>query len=136
MDDRKVLEHVPLPIARAYRRYMNALEARERHDAAYYLFEVYLKYAASIAIAFYLAGEARDHRVNAVLKGLARPSLGEWIRFLRECLEFLARDAGGEPLVGALAGLLLGKEARRAEIAGLHNALRSFRTGAPSQNPM
>jgi serine/threonine protein kinase/tetratricopeptide (TPR) repeat protein len=133
MNDRGVLEHFPLPVARAYRRYLNALEARERHDAAYYLFEVYLKYAASIAIAFYLAGEARDHRVNAVLKGLARPSLGEWLRFLRECLKFLAQDGHGDPLIGALAGLFSGKEARRGEIIALHNALRSFRTGAPSQ---
>ena len=50
MDDRGVLEHFPLPIARGYRRYLNASEVRERHDAAYYLFEIYLKYAASIAI--------------------------------------------------------------------------------------
>ena len=38
-----------------------------------------------MAIASYLAGEGRDHRVNAALKGLARPSLGEWLGFLREC---------------------------------------------------
>jgi serine/threonine protein kinase/Flp pilus assembly protein TadD len=133
MDDRGVLEHFPLPVARAYRRYLNALEARERHDAAYYLFEVYLKYAASIAIASYLAGEARDHRVNAVLKGLARPSLGEWLRFLRECLKFLTQDGHADLLIGALAGLLSGKESRRGEMIALHNALRSFRTGAPSQ---
>jgi hypothetical protein len=49
---------------------------------------VYIKSAASIAIALYLRGEARSHRVNAALKWLARPSLGEWLRFLRECLKF------------------------------------------------
>jgi serine/threonine protein kinase/predicted Zn-dependent protease len=133
MEDRGILEHFPLPIARAYRRYLNAPDARERHDAAYYLFEVYLKYVASIAIALYLDGDARDHRVNAVLKGLARPSLGEWLRFLRECLGFVARDGRGDPLTGALSGLLSGKDGRRAEIADLYNTLRSFRTGAPSQ---
>ena len=99
MDDRKILENYPLPIARGYRRYRNASEVRERHDAAYYLFEVYLKYLAAVAIAEYLAGEARDHRVNAALKGLARPSLGEWLRFLRECLRFLGEQSGGEPAV-------------------------------------
>ncbi len=72
MDDRKILDHYPLPIARGYRRYRNAAESRERHDAAYYLYEIYLKYLASLAIAHYLAGDARDHRVNAVLKGLLR----------------------------------------------------------------
>lgn len=71
MDHRKILEQYPLPVVRSYRRYRNASGDRERHDAAYYLFEVYLKYVASIAIAHYLGGEARDHRVNAALKGLA-----------------------------------------------------------------
>jgi hypothetical protein len=55
MDDRQVLESLPLPIARGLRRHRNATEVRERHDAAYYLFEIYLKYAAAIAIARYLA---------------------------------------------------------------------------------
>ena len=96
MQDRRILEHFPQPIARGYRRYRNAAETRERHDAAYYLFEIWLKYTASLAIAQYLAGEARDHRLNAVLKGLARPSLGEWLRFLRETLKFLAEQDGGD----------------------------------------
>ena len=105
MDDRRILEHYPLPIARGYRRYRNANEVRERHDAAYYLFEVYLKYVAAVAIAQYLAGEGRDHRVNAALKGLARPSLGEWLRFLRECLRFLGQGTEGDPAIQAVAKL-------------------------------
>ncbi len=60
MDDRKILESLPLPLARGYRRFRNASEVRERHDAAYCLFEIYLKYASSIAVARYLAGEAHD----------------------------------------------------------------------------
>ena len=51
MDDRAILEGHPLPIACAYRRWRNAVEVRERHDAAYFLYEVYLKYAASLSIA-------------------------------------------------------------------------------------
>ena len=43
MDDRRILDSYPLPIAPGYRRCRNASETRERHDAAYYLFEVYLK---------------------------------------------------------------------------------------------
>jgi hypothetical protein len=98
-DQRSLLDRCPLPLARAYRRSLNAVETRERHDAGYFAFEVYLKYAAAIAIAFYLAAEPRDHRVNAALKGLARPSLGEWLRFLRKCLRFL-RDGSGKSLDG------------------------------------
>ena len=62
MDDRKVLELYPLPLARGYRRHINAAAARERHDTAYFLFEIYLKYVASVAIASYLAHTGRNHR--------------------------------------------------------------------------
>jgi eukaryotic-like serine/threonine-protein kinase len=132
MDDHRILEHQPLPLARCYRRWRNAAEVRERHDAAYYLFEIYLKYAASIAIAHYLAGEARDHRVNAALKGLARPSLGEWLRFLRECLRFLVEGKEPERAVAAIASLFEAKEAHSEPLRALFNGLRSFRAGSPS----
>ncbi|MBI4601648.1 MAG: protein kinase [Planctomycetes bacterium] len=135
MDDRKVFESYPLPLARGHRRFRNAGEARERHDAAYYLFEILLKYLASIAIARYLRGEERDHKVNAALKGLARPSLGEWLRFLRECLRFLGDSGARDPLVdavGALCGERRGGRGSGAHSLGLYNALRSFRSEAPS----
>ncbi|MBI4605722.1 MAG: protein kinase [Planctomycetes bacterium] len=132
MDDRKVLELFPLPIARGYRRYRNAGETKERHDAAYYLFEVYLKYLASIAIAFYLSGGERDHRVGAALKGLVRPSLGEWTRFLKECLRFLREREKPDPEVLAIDALHEGKGVRWEAPVELFNALRSFRTGSSS----
>ncbi len=133
MDDRKILDHYPLPIARGYRRARNAAESRERHDASYYLFEIYLKYLASIVIAHYLAGEARDHKVNAALKGLARPSLGEWLRFLRECLRFLKQGKDADPAVQGMASLLESRETRWPEVVGLFNRMRSFRTGTASE---
>src|SRR5262245_24023108 len=128
MDDRRILESYPLPLARGYRRFRNAAEARERHDAAYYLFEVYLKYAAAIAIAYYLRGEERDHKVNVALKGLARPSLGEWVRFLRECLGFLSKEKEPILLMAAIANLYEGKETGWSAVKELFNALRAFRT--------
>ena len=132
MDDRRILEHQPLPLARCYRRWRNAAEVRERHDAAYYLFEIYLKYAASIAIAHYLAGGGRDHRVNAALKGLARPSLGEWHRFLRECLRFLAAASEADPGIRSMAALYENKELSSERLLSLYNGLRSLRAGSPS----
>ncbi len=132
MDDRKILELYPLPLARGYRRYRNATEARDRHDAGYYLFEIYLKYVASIAIAHYLAGEARDHRVNAVLKGLARPSLGEWLRFLRECLRFERQKEGVDLLIEAMATLFDARDTRWPAVVDLFNAMRAHRTGGSS----
>ncbi|MBI4582712.1 MAG: serine/threonine protein kinase [Planctomycetes bacterium] len=133
MDDRRILEFYPLPLARGYRRYRNASEPRERHDAAYYLFEIYLKYAASIAMANYLAREDRDHRVNAALKGLARPSLGEWARFLRESLRFLSQEKEPDPVIQALEALWDAKESRRENLLRLYNGLRSFREGNSSE---
>jgi serine/threonine protein kinase/Flp pilus assembly protein TadD len=119
-------------MARGYRRFVNARERRERHDAAYYLFEVLLKYVASAAMGHYLAREPRDHRVNAALKGLARPSLGEWLRFLRECLTFLSESARDDARVEALSRLASARDASWPRVLSLHNALRSHRTGDPS----
>ncbi len=133
MDDRTILERSPLPLARGYRRYRNATEVRERHDAAYYLLEIYLKYAASIAIAHYLAGKTRDHCVNAALKGLARPSLGEWLRFLRECLRFTEGHDPSDHAIQGLATIYGEKESRWQGVVNLHNGLRAFRTGNPSR---
>ncbi|MBI4586915.1 MAG: protein kinase [Planctomycetes bacterium] len=131
MEDR-IFELHPLPIARAYLRLRNAAEVRERHDAAYYLYEVYLKYAASMAMAEYLAGNGRDHRVNAALKGLVRPSLGEWVRFLRECVRFLSAQEEVDPAVRAIQALLETRESRWADAVRLDNAIRMFLTGGTS----
>jgi serine/threonine protein kinase/Tol biopolymer transport system component len=132
MDDRRILEHYPLPIARGYLRYRNAAEDRERHDAAYYLFEVYLKYTAAIAIAHYVASEKRDHRVNAALKGLVRPTLGEWLLFLRECARFLEKGSDVDPAVRAVAELLRSREGASPGALELLNASRSLHGGEPS----
>ena len=129
MDDRKILNQYPLPIAKGYRRFRNAAGIRERHDAVYYLFEIYLKYVASIAIAHYLAREARDHRVNVVLKGLARPGLGEWIRFLRECLRFLGKSDEPGAVVAALAIVFESRDTRWPSVVEHFNAMRSLHAG-------
>ena len=132
MDDPSILANAPMPLARAWRRLRNAEEVRERHDLAYYLHEIYLKYAAAIAMARYIAGEERDHRVNAVLKGLARPSLGEWLGFLRECVRFLSAAREPDPAATALRDLLETKESRWEGAVRLWNGLRTFRTGERS----
>ena len=129
MQDRSILDHAPLPVARSYRRYRNAEEIRERHDTAYFLFEVYLKYVTAGSIAHYLAGEARNHRVNAALKGLARPSLGEWVRFLRECTRFLSKEGERDPAIDALSTLYETKERRWKTVVRLANEFRAWRTG-------
>jgi len=42
MDDRRILDLYPPPLARGHRRYLNASEPKERHDHGYFLFESYL----------------------------------------------------------------------------------------------
>jgi len=133
VEDRGVLDRQPLPIARGVLRYRNAGEIRGRHDTAYYLFEIYLKYAAAMAMSSYLAADARDHRVNAVLKGLVRPSLGEWMRFLRECAGFLACRETPDPYIRAVAELLDTRQSRWTHVLDLYNALRAERTEKPSE---
>src|SRR5688572_15823487 len=91
MDDRRILDAFPLPLARGFRRWLNAREAR-------------------------------DHRVNAALKGLARPSLGEWVRFLRECLRLVSR--GHDSPTGALATLFSERTERWDEPLSLFNDIR------------
>jgi malectin (di-glucose binding ER protein) len=133
MEDRTILEQFPLPIARGYRRYLNASESKERHDLGYFLFEIYLKYLSATAIAAYLASPERDHRVNAALKGLLRPSLGEWLRFLRECLEFAGSREDSDPVTRSIAVLFKEKDARAPRCLELFNRMRSFRTSQPSE---
>ena len=133
MEDRRILEQFPLPLARGYRRYLNATESKERHDLGYFLFEIYLKYLSATAIAAYLASPEREHRVNAALKGLLRPSLGEWLRFLRECLEFAGRGEDSDPVTRSIAALFKEKDARAPRCLQLFNRMRSFRTDQPSE---
>lgn len=78
----------PFPIAKAYLRAVNADEPVERFTQIGYLFEVTLKYAAAISVSEYLAQPQRDKNVNQTLSGIRRPSLGNWVGFLRDCLRF------------------------------------------------
>jgi len=78
----------PYPIAKAYLRAVNADEPVDRFTQIGYLFEVTLKYAAAISISEYLAQPARDKNVNQTLSGIRRPSLGNWVGFLRDTLRF------------------------------------------------
>lgn len=133
MDDRKILELQPLPIARSYRRYRKASQVRERerHDAASQLFEVYLRYAASLAVAHYLASGERDRELDAVFLGLARPGISEWLRFLADTLKLIGRREGFPAAVKDMRERLERKDQRDGDLPRLHHALRSLRSGAP-----
>jgi len=87
----EILYQYPFPIAVTYLNADNAREIVGAHDQRLRLFEVTLKFLSSIAIAQYLRDRLEDPRVRQTLRGLARPSLGQWNGFLREILDAYRR---------------------------------------------
>ncbi|MFN9916983.1 MAG: hypothetical protein ACK53L_30620, partial [Pirellulaceae bacterium] len=84
--DERLVQTLPLPLARMYRRASNAKTALERHHAAYYLWEAGLKLTTSVAIAEYAAFGQHDTDIDVTLQNLARPSTGHWWQMLRTLL--------------------------------------------------
>ncbi len=87
----EILYQYPFPIALTYHNADNAREAVGAHDQRLKLFEVTLKFLSSIAISQYLNDDLEDRRVKQALRGLFRPSLGQWNGFLREVLSAYQR---------------------------------------------
>jgi serine/threonine protein kinase/ABC-type glycerol-3-phosphate transport system substrate-binding protein len=105
--DEDLIQRLPLPLARLYRRAHNAKTAQERHHAAYYLWEAALKLLGAAAVVEYAELGDHDPDLAGRLESLARPSLGHWWEFLRRLVPVLAnhRDAG----FATVRELLLGK---------------------------
>src|SRR5436305_9203929 len=88
--DEDLVRHLPLPLAQLYRRAHNAKTALERHQAAYYLWEVALKLLGSVAIVECAELGDEDPQLAERLRNLARPSVGHWWEFIRRLLPVLA----------------------------------------------
>jgi len=85
---------LPLPVAALLRRARNAKSAKDRHDAAYYAFEVSIKIAV-------LAGPPRDP------SALARAPLGVWVQAFPERTQTITAPsvlALGERLTAEVEG--------------------------------
>ncbi|MDY7040611.1 MAG: hypothetical protein SVX38_07095, partial [Chloroflexota bacterium] len=122
-----ILYRYPYPVAMTYHNADNAREALGAHDQRLKLFEVILKYLASITIAQYVHDGANDERVNHTLRGLARPSLGQWNGFLREILSYYDREGKVEQLfIPAIHQIYFGKSKERPALAKAYNAIRNF----------
>jgi WD40 repeat protein/serine/threonine protein kinase len=116
---------LPLPLAQLYRRACNAKDVRERHNAAYYLWEASVKLLGSVAVVSYVERSDADKAVTERLRNLARPALGHWWEFIRLLTPRLG-DAGFRPI----AEFLFGKT--RSDLpgaAGLDAALRAVLEG-------
>lgn len=88
---REVIQDYPYPLAATYQRAFQVSEGVVVHDYLLDLFEVALKYCASIAISQYVADQLGDPRTNASLRELERPSLGHWLGWLRDILDLYRR---------------------------------------------
>lgn len=97
-----LLPLLPLPLAQALRRALNAKSPEGAHLGAYYFFEASLKLTAASLVAVYLQDGAKEPKLNKVIENLARPSTGHWLNLLREISAWLASrpDAGLLPLSG------------------------------------
>jgi hypothetical protein len=73
---------VLLPLAQVYRRAVNAKSARDRHDAAYYLWEAALKLLGAMAVVAEAEQPHADPALAERLQNLARPSVGHWWEFV------------------------------------------------------
>ncbi|MBX3460717.1 MAG: protein kinase [Planctomycetes bacterium] len=97
-----LLPLLPLPLAQALRRALNAKSPEGAHLGAYYFFEASLKLTAASLVAVYLQDGAKEPKLNKVIENLARPSTGHWLNLLREISNWLGGrpDAGLLPLSG------------------------------------
>jgi hypothetical protein len=125
-----ILYRYPYPIALTYHNADNAREVMAAHDQRLKLFEVILKYLASIAIAQYARQDGADEKVNRTLQGLSRPSLGQWNGFLREILTCYDRVGRRHALlIPEMYEAYFQKSKERPALCRAYNALRNFLQG-------
>ncbi|MBI4606368.1 MAG: hypothetical protein HY721_30755 [Planctomycetes bacterium] len=108
---------LPLPLARLYVLAYHAREDRERHDHCLLLAEATLKLAASALVGRYRACGRRSERVDAALRHLSTPSLGQWRDALLETLRFLGEGCDRDSWSGDVLELLESSGDRRLEEA-------------------
>ncbi|MBI4601196.1 MAG: PQQ-binding-like beta-propeller repeat protein [Planctomycetes bacterium] len=101
--DRSFLAEIPLPLPRLYTRAHHAKGERERHDHALHLLEAGLKLAAAALVSRYRGSGERAEKVDATLRHLALPSLGQWRDIVRGTLGFLAGPPLADPWARRIA---------------------------------
>jgi predicted amidophosphoribosyltransferase len=119
----------PYPIALTYHNTVNAREAMAAHDQRLKLFEVILKYIASIAVCQYLTGDGKheDPQVNRTLRSLMRPSLGQWNGFLRSVLTYYKNaNRVSEMVVPDLYDVYFERRKDRPALCDAYNAVRNL----------
>ena len=123
----RVLYRYPFPIAVTYLNADNAREVVGAHDQRLKLFEVTLKFLSSVAIAQYVKDRLDDPRVSQALRGLARPSLGQWNGFLREILSAYKRGGRVQDMfLPELDDAYNKRRSDRPAMAAAYNHIRNY----------
>jgi hypothetical protein len=100
--EQEIARRYPYPLsATYYRAFRAARSGIESHDYLLNLFEVALKYCASIAISQYFSDERDDTQISESLRSIRRPSIGHWHGWLRDILS-LYRQRNQQLLVPEL----------------------------------
>ena len=96
--DAKILGEYPYPIARSYyRAYKQTRDETQIHDFLMDLYEVTVKYMAVLAMCQYISEGGGDQTISDSLQALERPSLGNWVGWMRDIINYYARQK--KPLV-------------------------------------
>jgi RNA polymerase subunit RPABC4/transcription elongation factor Spt4 len=96
--DAKILGEYPYPIARSYyRAYKQTRDETQIHDFMMDLYEVIVKYMAVLVMSQYASEGGGDQTVTDSLQALERPSLGNWVGWMRDIISFYGKQR--KPLV-------------------------------------
>jgi len=111
-----LLTKIPLPVARLCRRSLNAKNAKDCHDTAYFAWEVSIR----LAVAFSPPSD---------LKGLVRGSLSHWVRAMPKKGEILLEDPHSLALFKLVTQVGLGSPSGKRSISAsdLLDALITYR---------
>src|SRR4051812_48349087 len=105
--DEDLVRRLPTPLAQLYRRAHNAKTPLDRHLTAFAVWEVALKLLGSAAVVSYAGHDERAPELVEAMSRLARPTLGDWWKFVRLLVPLLA-DAGDDGF-RAVRSLVLGR---------------------------
>jgi serine/threonine protein kinase len=126
--DDELVRRLPHPLAQLYRRAHNTKNPLDRHLTAFDLWEASLKLLGSAAVVTYAERGGPAPGDAEALSRLARPTLGDWWRFVRVLVPTLA-EAGDEGFRAVREGLLGRSRDDLPRAAGLDAVLREVLDG-------
>jgi serine/threonine protein kinase len=125
-----LVQNLPLPLARLYRRTYNSIDPLKQHQAAIYLWEATIKLISSAAVVEFAAQSDKDKALQEMLRALARPTLGQWCGFARHLIPVLAEN---DPAFRKAHDFLF-QESRTTSVSELYRGIHSALEGKQGAN--